>query len=75
MSDWRNEAACLGSDPELFFPEPGGDYVMARRICAGCPVAADCLSFALSLGDCDESGIYGGVGARHRRKLRAGVAA
>lgn len=49
--DWRTQAACLGRDPELFFPHPsdreGEDAAVA--VCWGCPVEADCLAHALRL--------------------------
>jgi hypothetical protein len=40
--DWRDEAACRDSDPELFFPEgtagPARDQAdQAKRICGSCP--------------------------------------
>ena len=47
--DWRTQAACLGHDPELFFPQPadreGEDEAIA--ICRRCPVEADCLAEAM----------------------------
>ena len=47
--DWRTQAACLGRDPETFFPQPadreGEDEAIA--ICWGCPVEADCLAEAM----------------------------
>lgn len=50
MSGWRDEAACLGEDPELFFPEKEGrpgavrDKLTddAKTVCARCPVFFDC---------------------------------
>ena len=50
--DWRAQAACARS-PDLFFGpddetarERRQRAVKARRICAGCPVRLECLSFA-----------------------------
>lgn len=47
---WRTQAACLGHDPELWFPSKG-DFVSAQKakaVCAGCPVRAACLEDALT---------------------------
>lgn len=48
---WRLDAACSGSDPELFFPDPsdGQAQAAALRVCDGCPVAVDCLVDALAV--------------------------
>ena len=47
--DWRTQAACLGRNPEIFFPRPadrdGQDVAVA--ICRRCPVEADCLAEAM----------------------------
>lgn len=37
---WRDHAACLGGDPELWFDPAREDD--ARAVCAGCPVLVDC---------------------------------
>lgn len=47
-SDWRAEALCAQVDPELFFPEQGFPSHHARAVCARCPVAAECLDWALT---------------------------
>ncbi|MFT2014639.1 WhiB family transcriptional regulator [Streptomyces sp. 796.1] len=71
---WTASAVCAQVDPELFFPEIGGSSaVTARRICAACPVRAECLAAALSEeGDCAPSyrhGIRGGLSPRARYAL------
>ncbi|WP_446677701.1 WhiB family transcriptional regulator, partial [Streptomyces galbus] len=48
---WLTEAACVGEDPELFFPVGSTgpaleDVAAAKRVCARCPVIADCLAYA-----------------------------
>lgn len=65
---WMDEAACAQTDPELFFPEKGASAKLAKKICAGCPVAAQCLEFALR--NDDRFGVFGGLSERERRKLR-----
>lgn len=45
---WRLDAACFGYDPdwwELIGKETEANR-MAKRICAGCPVTADCKDMA-----------------------------
>lgn len=71
--DWRDSSACLTADPELFFPngsEGGAKHIAfeAKAICARCPVASDCLEFALNEGI--HYGIYGGLDDHERRRLR-----
>ena len=76
---WMREGACLGVDPELFFPTTGDWAVSdaAKAICATCPVRDACLAYALRNGETD--GIWGGTSANQRKRLRkhakAGVVA
>ncbi|WP_082375743.1 WhiB family transcriptional regulator [Pseudonocardia sp. HH130629-09] len=50
---WRAHAACRTADPETFFPvaENGPELdravATAKRICAGCPVLAECRAWAI----------------------------
>lgn len=70
---WQHEAACRYEDPELFFPIGNAGPAQlqgrqARRICAGCPVQAQCLRYAL---DTDEKvGIWGGTDEDERRAIK-----
>ena len=45
-SDWQTDAACVGTDPELFFPPSGSKGLDAKAVCKGCPVSAECLDYA-----------------------------
>jgi WhiB family transcriptional regulator, redox-sensing transcriptional regulator len=72
MSDFREFAACRELDPELFFPvgAPGfpaydRQVAQARDVCAGCPVRAECLEFALAAGI--DFGVFGGIDLEHER--------
>jgi WhiB family redox-sensing transcriptional regulator len=67
--DWRDEALCTQTDAEIFFPEKGhGDTARAaKRVCAACPVTAECLNFAFLIGA--DYGIFGGTTAEERRVL------
>jgi len=79
--DWRHYAECKWEDPELFFPV-GTDgpallqIAEAKTVCRRCPVAAECLAWALNSGQ--DSGIWGGMTEGERRgvaqrKARTGV--
>ncbi len=65
---WQEEALCAQTDPEAFFPEKGGSTREAKRICVGCEVKGDCLTYAL-LHD-ERFGIWGGLSERERRRLK-----
>jgi hypothetical protein len=43
---WQDAAACLGQDVNTFYPAKGASYGVSRRICASCPVIADCQGLA-----------------------------
>lgn len=77
MTGWRGAAACRETDPELFFPEDLPHPRRARRtaeakaVCAGCPVAGECLDTALRAPELyDRHGVFGGLTARERRDVR-----
>jgi WhiB family redox-sensing transcriptional regulator len=70
--DWRNYAACLSVDPDLFFPlgTSGASLLQideAKQICRTCPVCGPCLRWALESGD---AGVWGGTTEDERRKHR-----
>jgi WhiB family redox-sensing transcriptional regulator len=72
MAGWRDQVLCREVDPELFFPVGTGrlaqrQTAQAKAVCAGCPVMAQCLAFALThLGE----GIAGGTTPAERTVLR-----
>lgn len=68
-------AACKGADPDLFFDAPAervtaykARVAKAKAVCAGCPVRAACLAYALDSGQ--DYGIWGGLTEDERRALR-----
>jgi WhiB family redox-sensing transcriptional regulator len=67
---WMDLALCAQTDPEAFFAEKGEwqKTADAKRICAACPVRAQCLEFALT--NKEQYGVWGGLSERERRKLR-----
>lgn len=70
---WRLRAACrVRSDIawlEQFFPPPGSRAHEAKRVCAGCEVAAECLDYALQY---PQDGVWGGTTAHQRTEIAKG---
>lgn len=75
-SDWWEDAACKGLDPNIWFPErpQGRDYfAIARGYCQMCPVIDACLAEALLLAtEDDRFGMFGGHTPKERARLREG---
>jgi WhiB family redox-sensing transcriptional regulator len=71
--NWRQDAACVDTDPELFFPineasTPGRQAItVAKTICADCPSQAPCLEFAFT--HACMYGVWGGLTATERAKV------
>ncbi len=68
--EWFTRAACIGVDPDLFFPERGESLDRAKAVCRRCPVCHDCLEFSLAM-PAERFGIWGGTSERERRLIRA----
>lgn len=68
---WQDFARCHEVDPELFFMEPGeSGYGQAKAICARCPVAPQCLEYALSIETRSLAhGVYGGLAPEERKAI------
>ena len=64
---WAEEGLCAQADPDAWFPEKGGSTREGKAICARCPVAAECLDYALA--NNERFGIWGGMSERERRRL------
>lgn len=69
LDHWRDAAACADSDAE-FFPEPAdvAAIAAAKAVCADCPVAGECLTWAIEANQLD--GIWGGYTPTERRAIR-----
>ena len=70
---WYAYAACVGKNPELFFPiGTSGPALMqlkqAKAVCGGCPVQSVCLEWAVLAGI--DHGVWGGLSEDERRALR-----
>jgi len=71
--EWRDKAACLDQDPDLFFPIGSSDQAyeqmtVAKRICLCCEALAPCLEWALESGQ--EAGVCGGLTETERLSLK-----
>lgn len=68
---WMADKGCENIPTDVFFParDDHDGQALAKAICAGCPVAAECLEYAQREGLTD--GFFGGLSARQRKKLRA----
>lgn len=70
---WQQNAACLGADPDLFFPPVSGGHThaaIAKTICAGCPVKTECLTYAIE--ERIGYGIWGGLDVDERQAISPG---
>lgn len=75
--DWRVRGLCLSEDPDLFFPIGRGSLDSgpvaiqtdeAKAVCRQCPVAKQCLQWAVDAGPVE--GIWGGTTEGERRAMR-----
>jgi len=65
--EWMLRARCREFDPGTFFPSDGSGVAEAQEICATCPVASECLEYALEYRI--EHGVWGGASERERRRI------
>jgi WhiB family redox-sensing transcriptional regulator len=71
--NWREQAACLTRDPEMFFPVGNTGSALrqinrAKSVCAKCPVTAECLRWALDASV--DHGVWGGLSENERKSLK-----
>lgn len=64
--DWSPLGRCADQDPDALFVE-GKEQRLAKVVCRGCPVAAECLADALD--NRTPFGVWGGMTERERRAL------
>ena len=65
--DFFEDAACRGADTSAFFPVSENGGAEAKAICAECPVAEQCLEYAIQTHQPD--GVWGGLTAIERHRL------
>ena len=73
QTDWRADAACRDTDPDLFFPVGTTGLALdqieaAKIVCTTCPCQDECLQFALDTNQ--DAGVWGGLGEEERRVIR-----
>lgn len=75
-TDWRESAVCRSVDPDLWFPDRGGNVAQTRaavNLCKTCPVRRECLDDAmraeLGHGQGSRYGVSGGLTPRQRALL------
>jgi len=70
--DWRSLAACLSTNPDLFFPLSSSGKSLeqetkAKAICARCLVRRECLAFAVRTHQA--FGVWGGMSEQERQQV------
>ena len=73
MMTWRNRAACLDEDPELFFPVGNTGPALlqieeAKAVCRRCQVVETCQEWAMKSGQ--DFGVWGEMSEDERRGLK-----
>lgn len=69
-TDWHEQALCKdGLDPDAYF-RGGEGQVYVKNRCRPCPVRRECMNYALD--HYIEDGIWGGLTAHERRRLKEG---
>lgn len=66
--EWQQHARCVGYGVDYWFPTRGESTTIAKAVCAGCMVRAECLEFALT--EEIRHGIWGGTSERERGRMR-----
>lgn len=65
--EWMAFGSCVTAFPETFYSEVSDDINRAKRICGGCTVKHECLSYALLRNE--PFGVWGGHTAAERRRM------
>lgn len=73
---WQDDAACVGKDPDAWFPDPSDirGTENAISVCNGCPVRSQCLELAVAA-EADgvtRHGIFGGLTPVQRTPVQQG---
>lgn len=64
---WRNKAVCRTTKTINWFDEDKHQIKMAKEACRKCPVADQCLEFAVR--NQERFGVWGGFTPRERNKI------
>jgi WhiB family redox-sensing transcriptional regulator len=76
LADWVTaRGRCLWEltfgDPPEWTGDDEPDRELATRMCAGCPVRAECLELELRVGGAQSVGVWGALNEEDRRALHA----
>lgn len=66
-TEWMAQSKCREYPPDVFFPRNGVGVLTTQKICEDCPVAVDCLEYALD--NHVDHGVWGGKSERERRRI------
>ncbi|MGH9019764.1 MAG: WhiB family transcriptional regulator [Acidimicrobiales bacterium] len=66
-TEWMADGKCREYPAGVFFPRDGLGVIKAQRICATCPVADQCLEYAID--NHVDHGVWGGKSERERRRI------
>ncbi|HUY85841.1 MAG TPA: WhiB family transcriptional regulator [Acidimicrobiales bacterium] len=73
--EWQEKAACRGPQASLFFPPTTSERkeerlrreAKAKSVCKPCPVAKECLEYAIRIEE--PHGIWGGLNEAERKQV------
>lgn len=73
MTTWRNRAACLNENPELFVPIGNTGPALlqiedAKAACRRCEIVETCPEWAMESGQ--TAGVWGGMSEDERRAIK-----
>ncbi len=71
VTDWRSQALCRDTNPDLFFPVGTTGVALdqiaaAKAVCTQCAARPECLEYALDTNQ--DSGVWGGLSEEERRQ-------
>ena len=66
-TEWMNRGKCRDASRDVFFPRDGTGVIVAKKICASCPVVRECLDYALKYHI--DHGVWGGCSERERVRM------
>jgi WhiB family redox-sensing transcriptional regulator len=67
---WKVRAKCANFDVNEFFPGDGVTISHIREFCSTCPVARECVDYAVKY--VLDHGVWGGTSPKERRAIRMG---
>lgn len=71
VKDFRDNANCLGVNPDIFDGAVPEQTVLAKAVCAMCAVRKECLTYALDNNETEY--IWGGQTKEERVQIQQGV--